>query len=304
MADLTTPFADTGEIRLPTATEKSLGFPCGPADRKLMGGLFNRLESEIGEVIDYAGLVGSDADFTQLRQAILVIIEAATGAGEVESYIKLSQAAARLPIFPEIVSVDGLIGLTAPVTGTIRVPAGVGLMHRGIAPYTTVETDLVTTASKIYHVRWNPVDGFTIKDLADLAYNPTALQEGNRAFDSTFDDMLVARVITNAGNIATITPLANKPTLFTEGEGSQGILGDEAGGTLPTDVVNFNTHTLNWSRRPRCSLRALNDFNNNSGTASSIMNHGVWPIDRYAVKTWAQYSITDDTTVVGWEASA
>lgn len=304
MADFGTPFANSASRRNPTSDEKINGFPCGPADQLLFNGLFYRLESEIGNVISYAGLTGSDADMSQLRQAIAAMIQAATGGGPTDSFILLSQASARLPIYPEVDSADGKINLTAPVTGTIRVPGNVDFMHRGISPITSGETDLATVANKTYHVRWNPVDGFILKDLADGLYNPGTLNEGDRSFDTTYDDMLVARVVTNSSNVATITSLANKHDLYSEGENSQGIMADDIAGTLPSAMTQFATVTLDWSRRPRVALRAMNDFNNNAGTAGSILNHGVWPISRYGLKTWAQYSGTNDTTVLGWEAFA
>ena len=57
------------------------------------------------------------------------------------------------------------------------------------------------------------MSGFALKDLGDVAYNPAALAEDNPAFDSTYDDMLVARIVTDASNVATITNLANKDAL-------------------------------------------------------------------------------------------
>lgn len=216
MANFTPPFSNTADKRFPTSDERANGFPCGPADRQLFNGLIHRLESEVGAVIAQAGLVQSDASFVQLRDAISAMIAAATGGGNPANYVTLAQASARLPIWPEVLNATGLITPTAPATGTIRIPAGVNFQHRGISPYTTAQTDLVTVASKTYHVRWRPVGGFVILDLANVSYNPSALAEGNLAFDSTYDDMLVARVITNASNIATITPLANKPLLAVE----------------------------------------------------------------------------------------
>ena len=209
MADFNTPFASQAGRRTPNADEKVNGFPCGPADQTLFNGMFYRLESEIGNVISYAGLTGSDADYSQLRKAITALIDAATGAGDTDSYILLSQAAARLPLFPEIVSSEGRINVTSPAGGTVRVPGNVDLIHRGIRLVTTEETDFATVSSKTYHIRWNPVNGFTLNDLSDPVYNPLTLGESDPAFDTNYDDMLVARVVTNSSNVASITTLAN-----------------------------------------------------------------------------------------------
>jgi len=164
----------------------------------------------------------------------------------------MSQAMARLPIYPEIVSTDGRINLTAPVTGTVRVPGGVNLLHRGINLVTTAETDFNTIASRTYHLRWNPTDGFVLKYLLDGVYNPTTLAETDPTFDSTFDDMLVARIITNASNVATITSLAN----LNRKETSEVITGVAVGATGINEATFDFTKTWNYGRTPRV-LNAL-----------------------------------------------
>lgn len=243
-------FSITGPRRNPTADERANGFPCGAADQTLFNGLQHRVEAELSNLITFAGLTPTDTDFTQVRQAIQALIDAATGGGDTDGYLLLSQAASRLPIFPEFLTVDGKINVTSPATGTVRVPAGVTFMHRGIVPIVTAQTDFATVSSRTYHLRWNPTDGFTLKNVGDSGYNPGGLAEGNVAFDTTYDDMLVARIITNAGNVATITNLANKDRLDAEGE-------TVAPGPAVQDPGSFNVFftfdlpDLNWARRPR-----------------------------------------------------
>lgn len=215
MANFLIPFGRDSEKRLPSLDERQNGFPCGPADQRLFNGLFNRIESEIGEVIDFAGLTGDDNDLTQLRQAIEAMIAAATGGGDTSQFLLVSQARARLPIWPEIVSADNKMNVSSPASGTIRIPGGVDFWHRGIYKITTVQTDFASTASKTYHVRWNAATGYVMKDLADVGYNPTAAAESDARFDSTYDDMLMARVVTNSSNVPTITNLANGVRLKT-----------------------------------------------------------------------------------------
>jgi hypothetical protein len=239
MANFATPFAQTGPRRNPSSDERANGFPCGPADQTLFNGLFHRIESELNNVITYAGLTPTDADFSQVRQAIQVLIDAATGGGDTETYLTMSQAAARLPIFPEVTTADGRINITSPGAGTVRVPGGVGLRHRGIMLYNTAETDIVTVASRTYHLRWNPTDGFSLKWLGDAGYNPGSLAETDPSFDSTYDDMLLARVATNSSNVATITTLSNlvKMTNTASRDPSVGDAG--ADGVLTTFNYNF-----------------------------------------------------------------
>lgn len=253
MADFSIPFARDAELRYPSQLESEQGFPCGPADRRLFNGLQHRVEAEIGNVISFAGITPTDERHTLLREAIEALISAATGGGETSQFVLVSQARARLLFFPEVLNVDGRIVVTSPADGTIRIPGGVDILHRGIFPVTTVQFDMVTDPSKTYHVRWNPTDGFVLKDVASPAYNPSTLAEGNFTFDSTYDDMLVARVITNSSNVATITNLSNKHKLNV----SQ-ILQGTNGQNVGTHGAKFDfTLTLNWARSP--TLKAL-DF--------------------------------------------
>ena len=209
--------------------------------------MFNRIENELGNVISYAGLTPTDADFTQLRQAITGLINAATGGGDTSDYLLLSQAKSRLPIFPEIDSADGKINLSSPAAGTIRLPGGVDFVHRGVDVLTTSETDFATTISRTYHVRWSVSGGWEMFDLTDAGYNPSILDEDDAAFDSTFDDMLVARVVTNSSNVPTITNLINKHQLnvveLIEGADVQLQNGNGANYLIE--------HEFNWGRRPQ-----------------------------------------------------
>ncbi|MBX5094884.1 hypothetical protein HJB54_05155 [Rhizobium lentis] len=200
-------------------------------------------QREIMAVITAAGITGSNGDLTQLLQAIQQLIDAATGSGDTSNYVLMPAARARLPIFPEVLTSDGRIPVFAPSTGTVRVPAGYDFLHRGIFAITTVQTDFVTVANKTYHLRWNPTNGFQLKDLADGAYNPAALPEADFSFDSSHDNMLVARVVTSAGNVATIANLANKDRLQLISEKTTW---EESAGTYPASPQI----TINFARTP------------------------------------------------------
>ena len=249
MADFDPPFAWDGERRVPTADEIQSGIGCGPFSLPMWNWLFWSLWSELGEVITHAGLTPDNGDMTQVRQAIQAMIDASTGGGDTESYLTLLQASVRLPIFPEVQNDNGHFGVITPAAGQVRVPAGVSFLHRGISPYATVQTDLATDASKTYHLRWNKTDGFTLKDLASSGYNPGTLAESDASFDSTYDDMLVARVVTNSSNVPTITNLVNRSRLrhlsTSTGTASK-VTSSEANDTIRYDAV----FTLNWGRTP------------------------------------------------------
>lgn len=302
MANFETPFANTGPRRTPTADEKANGFPCGPADQTLFNGMFHRIEAELGNVIAAAGLTPSDGDNAQVQKAIAALIDAATGGGETSSYLLMSQAMARLPFYPEVMSADGVIGITAPVTGTVRVPGGVNILHRGINLVLTEQTDFATIASRTYHLRWNPTDGFTLNYLQDAVYNPGGLAETDASFDSTFDDMLLARIVTNSSNVATITSLANKHRLFAEGEW----LGANAWQNVNnlSGITDYEPIALNWARRPRSRMSAGINLTTESGTSSGEVNMGAKTLSRYTIAVFWQRTHIAGTSTICWQAEA
>lgn len=153
------------------------------------------------------------------------------------------------PIYPEVNTTDGLFTITAPSTGTVRIAAGTTWTHRGAFLYTSVQTDLATLANKTYHLRWDRTGGFALYDLSNGTYNPSALPETNAAFDSTYDSMLVARVVTSAGNVATITPLANKNVLTFAVDRSVNVTGVTPNNASVT--VNDTAVTIDWARTPQ-----------------------------------------------------
>ncbi|MDE0922369.1 hypothetical protein [Aurantimonas coralicida] len=248
MADFDPPFGSDAERRLATALEKELGFGCGPANQPLFNGLFWQLQSELAAIHAEAGITPDDSTTTTTLDAILALISAATG-GNPDGYILMTQARARLPIFPDVQNTDGRIVVTSPSPGTVRIPGGVEFLHRGIFTITTAQTDFATTASKIYHLRWDPTNGYRLIETGNATYNPGSLAETDPAFDSTYDDMLIARVVTNSSNVATITNLANKDRLF-----SAAMLSSIASGNVGQNVAWFDfSHTLAWARTPKVS---------------------------------------------------
>ncbi|MBD9445750.1 MULTISPECIES: hypothetical protein [unclassified Rhizobium] len=262
---------------------------------------------EIAAVIAAGGLTPSRADLTQLLQAIQHLISAATGGGDTSNFVLMPQARARLPIFPEVLTSDGIIPVISPAAGAVRVPAGYDFLHRGIYVTTTAQTDFATVASKTYHLRWRLSGGFVLKDLADVAYNPSAAAETAVTFDSTYDDMLVARVVTSAGNVPTITNLINKNVLTASGEAlAPGTFGAGFGSwedaTMPSAIVNFTPVAINFARRPDAYLSAFNDFwVKDTTVAADERNVGVRARNRYQVELWAQ---GDSDMRIAWAARA
>lgn len=300
MADFSTPFANTGPRRNPTADEKANGFPCGAADQTLFNGLFHRIESEIGAVISNAGLTPSDNNFNQLLLAIQALINSATGGGEeVDTYLLVSQARSRFPIYPEFQTADGTINVTSPANGTVRLPADITFIHRGMFPITTEQTDFATVANKTYHLRWSLASGFQLKDLSDAGYNPTAAAEDNSGFDTKFDDMLISRITTSAGNVATITNLVNKAVLQFKGfqQPVASVVSSSTPGADTNAATAQGSFTLNWSRTPLAMLTG--NVGQGSSSAKKISAYAGYNDAPSAV---SRYQISQYATTV-WDSS-
>lgn len=255
MANFDPPFSQNADKRYPTSDERQNGFACGPADQELFNGMFHALHAEVGGVIDYAGLTQTNDRFTQLREAIEAMIATAIGLlpedeqPDLTGFILMSQGRTRLPIFPEVQNVDGRIVITSPGAGTIRIPGGVTFLHRGIFPVTTSQQDFATVANKIYHLRWSSADGYQLLDTGNIGYNPGSLPETDIAFDSSYDSMLIARIITNGANIATITNLANKNRLLLEIQNNGAVTDQGTNSSQRVAQVNWNL-----ARRPVVAL--------------------------------------------------
>lgn len=253
-------------------------------------------QREIVTVVTSAGLVPDDDDPTQLDQAIDLKIAAATGGGGDDNYVLMTQARVRLPIYPEVLTSDGRIPCVTPSTGQVQVPAGYEFLHRGIFSVTTAVWNQATAASKTYHLRWRPVGGFVLKDLADPAYNPAALAESNVVFDTGYDDMLVAKVTTNPGNVVTIVNLVNKDRLVAEmSVGGVGVV-------IPPDNAAYSgSFALNWARSPIASVTgsiAINITASPSGGQVVFNAISVTAKTRYAVAATVSGDINNPATAV------
>lgn len=156
------------------------------------------------------------------------------------------------PFFPEVETVDNKLLVTG-TTGSVVVGAGQGFVFRGQRRILTSDTlvgnrTFATAASKTYHLRWQWTAGvpvYVLKDSADMGYNPSSLAESSSRFDTVYDDMLVARVVTDAGNVPTITMLRNKHSLKESRVNSGTISGTTANGKARTAV-----ETYDWGRVP------------------------------------------------------
>lgn len=252
-------------------------------------------QREIMAVIAAAGIAPNGADLTQLLQAIQKIVDAATGGAGDANYVLMTQARNRLPIFPEVQTADGRLAVISPSAGTVRLMPGYDFLHRGIFNVTTVQQDFPTSPSKTYHLRWNPSDGFALKDVAGLTYNPGSVPEISPAFDSTYDDMLIARVVTNPSGVAEITTLSNKQSLFATGEFpfvGYTFQDDVA----PSGITNYRAVDLNWARIPFTAIQATTDV------GPGEFNLGTRPLSRYRIAVYSQSAEHGLGEVVAYQA--
>lgn len=208
------------------------------------GKVFEYLQKELLAVIEGAGLTPSNGNLGQLLQAIQLLAAGAGGEAAVFAYN---------PVFPHVTANGGVVSISGS-NGQVVVNAGQSLIHRGGTLYSLDDFDLgertfALVANKTYHLRWRYNAGtptLDCIDAADAGYNPSAKAETDRDFDSTFDDMLIARVVTDASNDTTVTALKNLQQL--SASFSKDTMHQQGGGTwagLPA-----LSGTLNWARTP------------------------------------------------------
>lgn len=173
------------------------------------------------------------------------VVGAPSSAVDDSGYVTYPAARARLPIFPEVLTSTHTFGILSPEAGTVRLPAGVSWLHRGIYELTSELTDFATVGSKTYHLRWDATSGWALKDLASGAYNGAGRTEDDAYFDSDFDDMLVARIVTDGSNVATITNLRNSNRMSDRQE-----INKQVSNALNWTSLANSGLSLNWARSP------------------------------------------------------
>jgi len=216
-----------------------------------------------------------------------------------------------LPIFPEILESGNVLSLSTPA-GSVRVDAGQQFLHRGwnkvdTNDYSSAARTHAHAANKTYHLRWQYNGGsplFALKDLADVVYNPTAAAETNAGFDSTFDDMLIARVVTNGSNSPTVTPLLNKALLTAIGTTAMNSWPFQDG-TPPQNITNGYTITLNWARTARVKTVGFCDATVDDGDAATEeVNIGTSDKTRYSAIAFYQRTNDPSNATIRWVAEA
>ncbi len=250
----------------------------------------NMVQEEIMKVCAEAGLSPSEADWTQLYQAIGIMLDAlfadveaafpyATTAEALAGVLlnkiinpktladvlaaKLAagpldaSVATYLNVYPTILTADNKAVVT-PSAGQVVVTPFKWIWRQfktvDLSALDLAARTFATAASKTYHLRlsYNVVTGvqtLSLKDLSSAGYNPSALAEGNVAFDTGYDDMLIARVTTDAGNVPTVKLLKNASRLTGSAQRTAFVLGANAAAGWVYDTI-----TLDWARTPAISL--------------------------------------------------
>lgn len=226
------------------------------------------------------------------------------------------------PTYPEIQTVDNRLALTDDGAGIIKVDDTQTWLWRGLTQISSDDFDLAdrsfaTVANKTYHLRWNapgtgnatPQDDWPNGrfELVDLTNATPA--ETDPIYDSTYDRMLIARIITDSQNAANIQALANAAVLKTTGQAlltsSNYTYEDEHN---PSSIENFLNIYVLWARQPIPSMTAFNDFSRYlpawGSSTDAQTNIGVGPNDRYGFRAWQQLSHGLDNVRIGYTATA
>ena len=120
------------------------------------------------------------------------------------------KALKQIPIYPEILT-DSKVFQMDLVGSDFTVAAGQEIRMRGWNDISTDDLDrsFSIDISKTYHVRFSVESGVYLKAVDDIAYNPDSLDESDRSFDTTYDDVLLARI---DGSV--VTALINSSAAF------------------------------------------------------------------------------------------
>ncbi len=168
---------------------------------------------------------------------------------------------------PEILTKNNTLGIDSKQNGEIVIQSNQAFLFKGVweintSDYEEKNRTFTTLPNKIYHLRFTIDDGFILNDLTDTKYNPSALPETHTQFDSNYNDMLIARVMTNKQNAITINSLKNKHQLSTIWNTNV-----VQAKNNPTANITFytippqGTLLLNWSKTPTLlSLFGISGF--------------------------------------------
>ena len=161
----------------------------------------------MSEILDAISALGdATADMTLAKESFETVRQDAEQAisdhlSEADAhnqYVKIGtfEQVKKLPVYPEVMSDDNRLAMTLD-SSLLTIEANQIIRLYGWLEINTSDYAVRTFSindTKTYHLRFNLTDGFYLKDLSDVEYNPDSLEDFETAFDTSYDDMLVADV--------------------------------------------------------------------------------------------------------------
>lgn len=164
----------------------------------------------MSEILDAISALGdAAADMTTAKESFEAVRQGAEQAisdhltedNAHNQYVKTDtfEQVKKLPIYPEVMSDDNRLNMMLDNGHLIieddQIIRLYGWLEVNTSDYAV--KSFPTEETKTYHLRFNLTDGFYLKDLSDLAYNPNTLEDFDTAFDTTYDDVLFAELKSN-----------------------------------------------------------------------------------------------------------
>lgn len=251
---------------------------------------FNSVQHELVAVVEkFGGVLDSrnDGQFWDTINRIALV--------RPDSRLKQIRPVCKIPYYPEILTLSAVLAITTNDDNTIRIDPEQFFVWRGVwkintSDYNEISRTFLLIPNAIFHLRWNAKEGFVVKNLQDVNYNSGGLTEHDASFDTTHDDMLIARVATDGNATPTITLLKNRHSLRTtwHSEAIPCWVGLQKNQHY-RDTPEQASHMLNWSRSPMTYFLGVSGFNlgSQSRTAPASNRHGFGTAaTRYAVSLY------------------
>lgn len=212
----------------------------------------------------------------------------------------------RMPIFPEIDTASNTLAITA-AGGQIVIDAAQQWRHRGHRIINTSDVlaaarTFATAANKAYLLRGAVAAGVPSYSLVDVTAAGTA--ELGEAYDTTFDDMLIAKVTTNGANVASVTALKNKHRLEAVGELLFSDVAWAGDLVAPSAMLHGTVLSPNWGRRPKAAMAMMTSISTKA-TSDTVgtqqINVGINVRSRYSALVTYQKTETPQSGYVSYE---
>ena len=129
-------------------------------------------------------------------------------------------------VFPEIETADAKLAIGDNNDGTLFIGGAQTWLWRGMFRFSSDNINLAgrtvtTVANKTYHVRWHapgtgaaaPIETYPYGRFELVDMTAAAPPEGDSSYDTTYDNMLVACIVTDGANASTITTFINRASL-------------------------------------------------------------------------------------------